>query len=166
MKHSIVKCPGCGLMLPNQSFSEPTRYRASGECMELYHQLSVYTQAQGSESFIHQMALDAYGAQHSGGGTRPVTTVFSLIGLYLVAELGYSGRQVQQAHMELGRQKSEWPELSVPASTGSTTIQDVLRAEAGEARDAAIHDWVRSVWASWSHVHDWIRETAKPFLPA
>ncbi|MFC4812055.1 DUF5946 family protein [Paenibacillus sp. GCM10023250] len=166
MKSSIVKCPGCGLMLPNRSIAEPPRFHASGECMELYHRLSVYTMARGREAFIHQLALDAYGAQHSGAGTRPITTAFSLIGLYLAAERGFTGRQVQLAHMELGRQKIAWPELTPPASAGGITVQDVLHAEEGQARDAAIRDWGRSVWDEWTHAHAWVREAAKPVLPA
>jgi Family of unknown function (DUF5946) len=166
MKHSIVKCPGCGLMLPNRSFAEPPRFHASGECMELYYQLSLYTSTHGYETFIHQLALDAYGAQHSGGGMRPVTTAFSLIGLYLAAVHGFTGRQVQQAHMELGRLGTEWPELTPPSSSGAVTVQDVLRAEAGAARDAKIQAWVRSVWESWAHAHDWVTTAARPVAPA
>ncbi|MBM7567628.1 DUF5946 family protein [Paenibacillus sacheonensis] len=166
MKHSIVKCPGCGLLLPNRSYEEPLRFHASGECMELYHQLSVYTSAHGYEAFIHQLALDAYGAQHCGGGMRPITAAFSLIGLYLVVERGFTGRQVQQAHMELGRLKADWPELALPPSSGGVTVQDVLQAEPGAARDAKIQAWVRSEWDRWAHVHDWVKEAAKPVLPA
>ncbi|NBD27069.1 DUF5946 family protein [Paenibacillus glycinis] len=166
MKSSIVKCPGCGLMLPNQSYAEPPRFHASGECMELYNELSLYTASRGHEQFIHQLALDAYGAQHSGGGTRPITTAFSLIGLYLVVEHGFTGRQVQLAHMELGRRKSDWPELTPPLSPAAMTVQDVLQAEAGPKRDAAIQDWVRSVWASWAHVRDWVKEAARPVVQA
>jgi hypothetical protein len=36
-----------------------------------------------------------------------LTTVFSLIGMALVWEYGYTGRQVQMAHMQLVRRKFE-----------------------------------------------------------
>ncbi|WP_219834882.1 DUF5946 family protein [Paenibacillus sp. R14(2021)] len=166
MKQSIVKCPGCGLLLANQSIAEPPRYHASGECMELYNQLSYYTMSHGQEAFIHQLSLDAYGAQHAGEGSRPITTAFSLIGLYLVVEHGFTGRQVQQAHMELGRKKTEWPDLTPPRAMGAITVQDVLQAEAGPVRDALIEEWVRYVWSTWSYAHDWVREAAKPILTA
>ncbi|MBP3965976.1 DUF5946 family protein [Paenibacillus lignilyticus] len=166
MKQSIVKCPGCGLMLPNQYFAEPSRFHASGECMELFNQLSYYTTSHGQPEFIHQLALDAYGAQHSGGITRSITTAFSLIGLYLVVEHGFTGKQVQQAHMELGRKKITWPELTPPPTSAAITIQEVLQAEAGESRDAMIHQWVHEVWNSWSHAHSWVKEAAQPVLHA
>ncbi|WP_308637242.1 DUF5946 family protein [Paenibacillus silvisoli] len=164
MKQSIVKCPGCGLMLPNQYFAEPPRFRASGECMELFNQLSYYTIAHGQPEFIHQLALDSYGAQHSGGTARPITTAFSLIGLYLVVEHGFTGKQVQQAHMQLARAKTDWPVLSPPKGDAVMTIQDVLRAEAGEPRDTKIRQWVHAAWSSWAHAHDWVKEAARPVL--
>ncbi|RAP73513.1 DUF5946 family protein [Paenibacillus montanisoli] len=164
MKPSIVKCPGCGLMLPNQSFAEPPRFHASGECMDLFNQLSYYTIAHGRPDFIHQLALDSYGAQHSGGVTRPITTAFSLIGLYLVVEHGFTGKQVQQAHMRLARKKTEWPLLASPPTGAAVTVQDILQAEAGRTRDAMIRKWVHAVWDSWAHARDWAREAARPVL--
>ncbi|AZN39092.1 DUF5946 family protein [Paenibacillus albus] len=164
MKQSIVKCPGCGLLLPNQYFAEPTRFHASGECNELFNQLSFYTTSHGKPEFIHQLALDCYGAQHSGGVTKSITTAFSLIGLYLVEEQGFTGKQVQQVHMALGRSQSSWPELTPPRMSAPVTVQDVLNTEAGEARDAMIRAWVSAVWATWTHAQDWVKEAAKPFI--
>jgi hypothetical protein len=62
-------------------------------------------------AFIQQHCVDAYGAQHSGGETKSITTAFSLVGLYLFLEHGYTGREVQQAHTTLGEQDRSWPEL-------------------------------------------------------
>jgi hypothetical protein len=42
--------------------------------------------------------------------TKPIAVAFSLAGLYLHVEKGFSGRQVQRAHMQLARRrKRTWP---------------------------------------------------------
>ncbi|WP_286173478.1 DUF5946 family protein [Geobacillus sp. E263] len=75
------------------------------ECWELYGELTVYNMSKNDPDFIHQLAVDAYGAQHLGGVTRSITTAFALISLYLSVECGYTGKQVQKAHMELAEQR-------------------------------------------------------------
>jgi hypothetical protein len=71
-----------------------------------------------------------------------------LIGLYLRVERSFSGRQVQKAHMDIGRRKRQWPTILLPESRGSMTVADVLAAPAGRERDIAIDDWCRSVWTA------------------
>lgn len=68
---------------------------------ELYNQLAFYTLAHPDPAFIHQLLVDAYGAQHADETTKPIAVLFSLIGLYLHLEKGYTGKQVQRAHMRL-----------------------------------------------------------------
>lgn len=70
--------------------------------------------------FHHQLCVDAYGAQHSGGSVRPITAVFALVGLYLAVERGFTGRQVQIAHMKLVKKagkRTDWPRLEPPEPT-------------------------------------------------
>src|SRR5215471_17237654 len=109
-------CPGCGVRLPLSAASADTRYHASAECWLLYGELAAYTVAKGYRdgAFIHQLAVDAYGAQHAGGATRPIGVAFALIGLYLACEKGYSGRQVQRLHLLFARRSKRWPRLTPP----------------------------------------------------
>lgn len=88
-------CEGCGIKLPNENQEESDSYNASGECSQKYHELSAYFMMNPDRTFLTQHVVDAYGAQHSN--------CISLIGLYLAVERGNSGRQVQQAHMELAK---------------------------------------------------------------
>jgi hypothetical protein len=53
--------------------------------------------------------VDVYEAQHAGGTTRNITVAFGLIGLYLALEKGYTGKEVQQAHMQITRFRNDWP---------------------------------------------------------
>jgi hypothetical protein len=116
---------------------------------EIYNELSFYTLGLGDEAFLHQNIVDAYAAQHVDEQTKPIRTVFALIGLYLTLEKGFTGKQVQQMHMRLAKQRKQWPKLSPPEATLSITVADVLAAAPGEARDHAIRDWCAAVWKTW-----------------
>lgn len=113
-----------------------------------YHQLCAYTLTRGDAAFVHQHVVDAYAAQHADETTKPIAITFALIGLYLLVEHGTTGRQVQRAHMRLGRQKHEWPVFVLPQDRGGVTAADVMRSAEGPERDLAIHAWCRSVWTA------------------
>jgi Family of unknown function (DUF5946) len=146
-------CPGCGVRLPATEVQPDGRYNASAECWQLYGELTVYTLSRGYVGFIHQLAVDTYGAQHVGEHARPIGVAFPLIGLYLACERGYSGQQVQHMHMLLARRSKTWPPFTPPPHAGSLTIHDVLQTPPGDERDAALRRWGQSVWDAWSHEH-------------
>jgi len=111
-----------------------------------YDEVYVYTM--GRPGFILQHVVDAFAAQTAQEDSKPIGVVFGLVGLYLHVEKQFSGRQVQKAHMALGRRKREWPRVFLPGDRGSMTVADVLQASAGPERDRAIDDWCRSVWTA------------------
>jgi len=113
---------------------------------DLYNQLAFYTLAHPDPSFIHQHAVDAYTAQNADNTTKPIALVFALIGLYLHVEKGYTGKQVQRAHMQLANRSNTWPKLPLPAEHGNIRIEHVLAADPGPARDAMIERWCAAVW--------------------
>ena len=165
--NATVECPGCGLSLPDLHLELAARFNASGECLETYYKLTSWTLAQQDGRFIHQHAVDAYEAQHAGGRTRPITAVFGLIGLYLALEKGYTGRQVQLAHMKIASRRKDWPRLEPPARRVELTVMDVLLAETGLEKEKMLMKWAESVWMIWEHRHPWIREiTQKTLFPA
>jgi Family of unknown function (DUF5946) len=92
----FIQCPGCGLMLPDQNLPRATRHNASGECQRLNEELAAYHLQLGDATFLHQHAVDSYGAQHAGAPSRNITTAYALVGLYLAIEHGYTGLQVQK----------------------------------------------------------------------
>jgi hypothetical protein len=164
MKNRMVECPGCRLKLPNQNLVLNDRYNASGECWQLYGELTAYNLSKNDLTFTHQLAVDAYGAQHSGGVTRNITIAFALIGLYLAIERGFTGRQVQRAHMELSKQRHNWPRLEPPNQVCELTVLDVLHAEPGEKRNEMLTVWAEAVWRSWEYKHDWVRNICNQWL--
>jgi hypothetical protein len=158
-ENATTICPGCGLVLPDRHLDRPDRFNTSGECWQLFSDLSSYTVSKQDAGFIHQYAVDAYEAQHAGGKTRNITVVFGLIGLYLALEKGYTGRQVQVAHQRIARIHRDWPELEPPGTPAEVTVMGVLRVPEGDERDAMIRQWMAAVWASWADRQAWVRET-------
>lgn len=111
-----------------------------------YDEVYVYTM--GRPGFILQHVVDAFAVQTARGDSKPIAVVFGLVGLYLHLEKQFSGGQVQQTHVQLGRRKREWPKVQLPEDRGNITAVDVLAAAAGPERDKAIEDWCRCVWTA------------------
>lgn len=128
----------------------------------LFHELGYYTLAHPDPHyFIHQLAVDAFTAQHADEHTKAVAITFALAGLYLVVEKGYSGKEAQLAHMAMAKKKTEWPVFELPTERGSITIKDVLAHEPGAGRDEMIRAWCREVWRCYASQ----RAKLLPLLP-
>jgi hypothetical protein len=108
--------------------------------------------------------VDTYAAQHAGGTTRTITVAFGLTGLYLALEKGYTGRQVQRAHMQIAKIQKDWPRLQPPAMPAECTVLDVLHAPEGPKRDRMIRQWMAAVWESWADRQEWVRETTDALM--
>jgi len=160
----MITCPNCHAALPDRHLAPAERFNASGECWQAFSYLACYTVAKQDPAFIHQHAVDAYEAQHAGGATRNITVAFGLIGLYLALEKGYSGKQVQQAHMQIAKIRKDWPRLEPPVQPAKMTVANVMRADTDTEKDAMIMQWMAAVWDNWADQHVWIRETTDGFL--
>ena len=159
-----VICPGCGLELESQDESLDKNYNASGACRHLYDELSAFTLSLGDKDFIHQTVADAYAAQHVKPDMKPITVAFALIGLYLAFERGYTGRQVQKAHMELGKIRRAWPHFVLPVKKSPVTVFDVLQGLTAENYREKINNWGESVWMVWVPEHKNIADLVKTYL--
>jgi hypothetical protein len=116
----------------------------------IYDQLYVYAGSRGRERFILQNVVDAHHAQIATDETKPIVIIMALVGLYLHVEREFTGLQVQQAHMQLGRTRQQWPRIVLPRSRGALTAEHVMQAAEGDERDAAISEWCRSVWTAYA----------------
>ena len=114
-----------------------------------HEELASYTLAHVGAEFIHQHVVDAFAAQSATPATKPIGLAFALIGLYLHVERGFTGRQVQRAHMMLARRTRDWPAFPLPEFRGSMTALDVMAAPAGPERDRAIDAWCVTVWEAY-----------------
>ena len=106
--------------------------------------------AHGDPQFIHQHVVDAFAAQHATPEGKPIGVTFALAGLYLHVEKNVTGRDVQRAHMQMAKQKRDWPKFVLPSNRGDMTAVDVLAEAEGEDRDRAIHAWCKSVWSAFA----------------
>ena len=138
----------------------------AGPEQDKFHELCFYTLAHGDAAFIHQHVVDAFAAQQAEPTAKPIKVAFALIGLYLHREQGYSGREVQLAHMRLAKHRKQWPAFTPPEQRGAVTVGDVLAVPPGRERDDAIERWCASVWEAWSEsgVREQVRELLKDEL--
>jgi len=160
----MSSCPGCHAELPNTHADPPARFNASGECWQLFSDLSCDTVSRRDAAFIHQHVVDAYEAQHAGGKTRAITVVFGLIGLYLALEKGFTGKEVQQAHMRIAMVRKVWPELEPPTKPAGITVLDVLVVREGSERERMIRRWMEAVWESWADRQEGVRQMTDDLL--
>ena len=111
----------------------------------LFEELSFYTLSHSeSDYFIHQLIVDAYTAQTANKNTKKISLVFSLVGLYLLIEKNYTGKEIQQAHTFLSNYKEFLPEIKLPNNRGIITVSEVMESEL--KRDEMIKKWCSSVW--------------------
>jgi Family of unknown function (DUF5946) len=131
---------------------------------EEYDELAYYTLEKHDPEFIHQYIVDAFAAQTADAKTKPITLAFALIGLYLHLEKNYTGKQVQRAHMILGKTKKAWPKFELPSDRGAIKVTDVLAVPAGPERDAEINKWCVSVWKAYNKVYEQVKDLAQTEL--
>lgn len=110
-------------------------------------ELCGYTLTHGGKEFIHQYVVDAWAAQHATPEGKPIAITFALVGLYLMLEKGFTGREVQLVHIDLAKRKmGPWPTFTLPQERGAVTTVDVMTAPEGPERELAIRKWCSSVW--------------------
>lgn len=120
-------------------------------------ELAAWTLNLGDAAFAHQHVVDAHMAWSATAATKPIGLAFALAGLCLHLEHGFTGREVQRAHMRLARRKESWPAFPLPLDRGSVTPADVLAAAPGPERLRAIDAWCGSVWSAYAPSHAKVR---------
>ncbi len=131
---------------------------------EAYNELAYYTLSHPDPAFIHQNIVDAFTAQHAGQDTKSIAITFALIGLYLSVEKGFTGRQVQQAHMQLAKSRKGWPTFVLPENRGEITVFDVTSMPSGKERDDMIRKWCNSVWNAYHDSQQQVRDLVRKEL--
>ena len=119
----------------------------------LYNELAFYTLAHPSSDFIHQHIVDAFAAQYASKDDKPIRPAFALLGLYLHLHHGYTGKQVQYAHMALAQRRKLWPTFELPTQRGDVTVVHVVAVPPGKERDEMIEAWCFSVWTAYTAIH-------------
>lgn len=158
----MAHCPGCGVSIPNEEEIDK-KYNALVACVTLCGEASFYTLSLGDSYFIHQLLVDTYAAQHAGPIVKPISTAFALIGLYLIFEKNYTGREVQKAHMILAQKNKQWPHFILPSEKARLTVQDVVQAQDSEKQEM-IKKWGKAVWDIWKAEHEQVINLTARYL--
>ena len=130
---------------------------------EAYNELQAYSLELRDSAFVHQHVVDAWMLQHANETTKPIGVAFALIGMYLHFEKGFSGKEVQRAHMAMVRRSKNWPRFPLPAGRGSMTAADVMAAPPGSERHRAIEAWSSSAWRAWSESYEAVADLARRY---
>ena len=161
--------PGCGLTLPADSAATDRRVNASAECLHVYAEVAGFASQHLPLLQLHQLTVDAYGAQHGGGGVPPIRLAYSLVGLYLALEHGLTGDDVRSAHQRMGKPDATWPTFPAPRDIGPLTVMTVAdeglmsRSESGHR--AAVQRWAKEVWRAWRDEHEMVAALTGRLLP-
>jgi hypothetical protein len=162
----VTICPGCGVVLPASGLTADPRQNASAECRQAAGEVTGFElQHTAQLGRFHQLAVDAYGAQHSDPEGQGIRIAYSLVGLYLALERGMNGLQVRKIHQSMGKPQPDWPRFPRPPSLGAVTILHVakrgVQANSVEAHAQAVQEWAGSVWSAWSAQHDAVAALAR-----
>lgn len=150
-------CPGCGWIAAGDSSGPPPPAATGRACWGRYAELAAWSLALRDPAFLHQHVVDAYPAQHAGPGVKPIQTLFALVGLHLALDRGWTGREVQRAHVALGLGSRDWPVFPPPSRPGWLTAADVLKVAEGPQRVSMVMTWMASVWRAWAPAHEEVR---------
>ena len=124
---------------------------------EVYDELCCYSLSKGDAEFMHQHIADAFAAQTVTEQDKPIKLTFALIGLYLYVEHGFTGREVQLAHMKLARKKREWPTLKLPEHRGNFP-RDIMEITSESRRREMIDRWCKSTWRAFAGNREVLRK--------
>ncbi|GAA3139583.1 hypothetical protein GCM10010530_69620 [Kribbella aluminosa] len=108
--------------------------------------------------YLHQLRIDAYGAQHVHPDAPRIGPLFALNGLYMFLERGSGNLAVRTAHGIMANSYDDWPRLVPPPQVGDLTASDVLTAGGVDEVESTLLRWAREVWESWPDAE---RETVR-----
>jgi hypothetical protein len=146
--------------------AEP-RYRASPACLRAAGELLGFEVEHATRlGHLHQLRIDAYGAQHVKAGAPRIGPVFALNGLYMYFERGSGNVDVRTAHGIMANTYDDWPQLTPPVFVGALTVYDVLSAGGVDAVKSALVRWARRVCEAWPEdTRDVVRKLTVDLVP-
>ena len=162
-------CPGCGLRLPARNGLSAPRVNASAECLDVNAEVAGFAYLHLPLMRLHQLTVDAYGAQHGGGDFPTIRLAYSLVGLHLAFDHQLTGDQVRAAHQRMGKPAPDWPQFTPPEDVGAVTVMTVaeqgVMADSAAGHAAAVRHWAHEVWCGWDHQHQEVADLTERLLP-
>ncbi|HLZ00297.1 MAG TPA: DUF5946 family protein [Candidatus Angelobacter sp.] len=159
----ITACPGCGVLLPEESGPTHRYAESSATCWKVYGEVLAREYSDPVYLAVHRLTVDAFAAQHPGQPSpQSIQSVaVHLISLRLIFERGYTAQQATSAiGQAVAKGKGKYAWLTPPSFAGRLTVADVHKATNAEEHIRFVRAWAESVWKAWSPHHDTVREWA------
>ena len=160
----LIACIGCGAPVPDSHGPTHPYIGASPGCWAVFGEVLAKEYGEYGYPAVHRLTVDTYAVQHPGTPSRQSiqSVAVHLIGLYLALERGREPHVITEAlGRAVQRGRSEFVWLEPPASQGSVTVLDIVRAGDLAEHQALVGHWARLVWAAWAAHHATVRSWAE-----
>ncbi len=149
----MTECPGCGLRSAEPGVPLDRPLNASAACWGLHAELVGFELLHAVPlGRLHQLTVDAYGAAHPGPPTSRRYLAYSLVGLCVALERGWTGDEVRELHARMGPPQPAWPAFLPPQQRAAITVADVVeagaRAGSTDGHERLVVAWASDVWSA------------------
>lgn len=168
---STSPCPGCGETFVDGDGPVHRYMTGSAGCWRGFGELLARDYSSAARMTFHQVAVDAYAAQHPGSGDLPQQ--IQSVGLHLMTLCLFLENDTDPAlgtalHKKMVRRPTfRRLERSGP---GALTWKHVPTAGSLEVVRRATYDWASAVWDTYREEHltvrTWLRQSDFELLPA
>lgn len=160
----MSRCLGCGAEFPERDGPTHRYMESSPACWAAYGEVLAREYSDSAYFQVHRLSVDAYAVQHPGKSSRQTiqSVAVHLVRLCLLLERGLPMERANDAMLKASEREENYVWLEPPASLGSVTVADVLKAQGIEAHMAAVRQWAESAWQAWTPHH----ATVRSWLPA
>ena len=161
---AATACPGCGASLPASEGPTHAYLNASPACWGLFGEVLAREFSDRERFTVHQLTVDTYAAQHSGGPDPRAqrSLALHLMTLCMFVERGADPRAGPALHKHMVGRRIQAP-LEPPAPNDGLTVAYAHQATTADEHIERIWTWARDVWHAWAPHHDtihrWIDES-------
>ncbi len=162
MSSRTSNCPACGLATTGAPTPYDGYFHASDGCWAVF--VDVLAREYANPVLfgqVHQLTVDAYAVQHSGGAHPDKSIDVHLVGLHLVLERGLRPTAVPPYLQRLAARVQRWPHFVPPSERARFTAQDVAFTGCALEHAARAREWAGQVWSCWRAHHDEVRAFAE-----
>jgi uncharacterized protein DUF5946 len=153
-------CSGCGGVFPDVQRPVHAYVSSSPGCWKTFGEVQADEMQRFGHPNAHGLVVDAYVAQHRGGGVdrRDRQSVFvHLIGLAARLEDGVPTDAVSDLLRRVLAQRCAFPALRRRHGAARLTLLHMIRASDLADYERRAREWATAVWESWSPEHERIR---------
>lgn len=155
-----TRCPGCHALVADVEGPVHRYVPSAAGCWKVFGEVQADESLRFGYSPEHRLLVDAYMAQHPGGGKdrRDRQSVFvHLVALCALLEQSVLPEAVTRLVGLVVRSRDDFPVLRRSAGPGSVNVLRMAGAPDAEDYGARAREWAMAVWGSWADHHALIR---------